>query len=304
MSTKPKLRTRREIVLPAKTGSIVVTFRTRKHKGAIKNTRKVFVPRGAEQVNVRLKRGTTNGTRRTVAAPKKKTVNAKPNLPARSKANSAMKKPAAVAKITSVAKTLSVAKRQQFSEPLPAKVLRTMYACTVDKQDPRDGLKGIFYDSHNGNVVATDAHVLVCLPAQIKTERIEDKKGTFITANFPKYLAVIPPATDLSWTHISNIRTEAWAKQLKDAIARPPKGERTFVLYKNPISRYKLVLDAKILLKVLNFFAASGCDKFTTFSHDEARPLVLRNDANPGHLALVAPVGNVERFKRASVLSI
>jgi hypothetical protein len=56
MATKPKLRTRREIVLPARTGSIVVTFRTRKRKGAIKNTRKVVVPRGAEQVNVRLRK--------------------------------------------------------------------------------------------------------------------------------------------------------------------------------------------------------------------------------------------------------
>jgi hypothetical protein len=56
MSTKPKLRTRREIVLPAKTGSIVVTFRTRRHKGAIRNTRKVVVPRGAEQVNVKIRK--------------------------------------------------------------------------------------------------------------------------------------------------------------------------------------------------------------------------------------------------------
>ena len=56
MATKPKLRTRREFIIPAKAGSIVVTFRTRKYKGAIKNTRKVSVPRGAEQVNVKIRK--------------------------------------------------------------------------------------------------------------------------------------------------------------------------------------------------------------------------------------------------------
>jgi hypothetical protein len=67
MATKPKLRTRREIVLPAKTGSIVITFRTRKYRGAIKNTRKVHVPRGAEQVNVRIRK---TGKKKTVSKKK------------------------------------------------------------------------------------------------------------------------------------------------------------------------------------------------------------------------------------------
>lgn len=70
MATKPKLRTKREIILPARTGSIVVTFRVRKHKGAIKNTRKVSVPRGAEQVNVRIRK--TAATKKTVKKTSKK----------------------------------------------------------------------------------------------------------------------------------------------------------------------------------------------------------------------------------------
>jgi hypothetical protein len=62
--SRPVLRTRKEIILPAKAGSIVVSFRAKKRKGKVKNTRKVSVPRGAEQVAVRI--------RKTRATPKKK----------------------------------------------------------------------------------------------------------------------------------------------------------------------------------------------------------------------------------------
>lgn len=66
--TRPVLRTRKEIILPAKAGSIVVSFRARKRKGAVKNTRKVSVPRGAEQVAVRIRK--TRTTSKKVATKK------------------------------------------------------------------------------------------------------------------------------------------------------------------------------------------------------------------------------------------
>ncbi|MDR3134340.1 MAG: hypothetical protein LBU42_10060 [Prevotellaceae bacterium] len=289
MATRLKLRTKREIVLPAKTGSIVVTFRTRKHKGAIKNIRKVYVPRGAEQVNVRLKRGTVNGSRRTAATTKKTT--AKPAV-AKKKTVSHKPQPAVSSRPSTATIAPARAKQQTFSEPLPAAVLRAMYACTADKYDKHDGLKGIYYDKRNGNAVASDGKILVCLPAQINTERIMDKKGNIITANFPQYLHLIPPVADLSWTRISNVPTDAWAKLLKDVIARSPKGERVLVKY-GAIRRHTLTLDAKQLLKAVNFLAASGCKTVTAFSHDETHPLILRPvEGNPLHLALVMPVSD------------
>ena len=62
MATKPKIRNKKEVKVPTGSGSLVITFRTRKTKGAVKNTRKVLVPRAAAQVAVKFKKSTTKKT--------------------------------------------------------------------------------------------------------------------------------------------------------------------------------------------------------------------------------------------------
>ncbi|MDR0667634.1 MAG: hypothetical protein LBF90_03325 [Prevotellaceae bacterium] len=68
---KPVLKNKKEIVIPDGTESIVVSFRTIKRKGGIKNARKVVVPRAAAQAVIRLKKNrpatqTKSATKRAV----------------------------------------------------------------------------------------------------------------------------------------------------------------------------------------------------------------------------------------------
>jgi hypothetical protein len=54
--SKSVLKTKKVVKLPATAGSIVISFRAVKRKGAVKNTRKVSVPRRAEQVCVHIRK--------------------------------------------------------------------------------------------------------------------------------------------------------------------------------------------------------------------------------------------------------
>jgi hypothetical protein len=54
--SQPVLKKKKEIAIPAGTESVVVSFRTVKRKGGIKNARKVAVPRAAAQAVIKLKK--------------------------------------------------------------------------------------------------------------------------------------------------------------------------------------------------------------------------------------------------------
>jgi hypothetical protein len=69
--SKSVLKTKKVVKLPATTGSIVISFRAIKRKGAIKNTRKVSVPRRAEQVCVRIRKTRATTTRKMAGVNKK-----------------------------------------------------------------------------------------------------------------------------------------------------------------------------------------------------------------------------------------
>jgi hypothetical protein len=76
--SKPVLRTKKEIKLPANTGSIVISYRAVKRKGGTRNTRKVNVPRGAEQVAVRIKKTRTATPKKDHSVKKRAPKKAKP----------------------------------------------------------------------------------------------------------------------------------------------------------------------------------------------------------------------------------
>jgi hypothetical protein len=69
--SKSVLKTKKVVKLPATAGSIVISFRAVKRKGAVKNTRKVSVPRRAEQVCVHIRKTRATTPKTSVAKPKK-----------------------------------------------------------------------------------------------------------------------------------------------------------------------------------------------------------------------------------------
>jgi hypothetical protein len=69
--SKSVLKTKKVVKLPATAGSVVISFRAVKRKGAVKNTRKVSVPRRAEQVCVHIRKTRTTTTTKKTATNRK-----------------------------------------------------------------------------------------------------------------------------------------------------------------------------------------------------------------------------------------
>jgi len=53
---KPKLKNKKQVIVPKGTESVVITFRTVKRKGKIKGATKTTIPRTAQQVVVEMKK--------------------------------------------------------------------------------------------------------------------------------------------------------------------------------------------------------------------------------------------------------
>jgi hypothetical protein len=275
MASKPVLRTKREIVLPAKAGSIVVSFRARKHKGAIKNTRKVSVPRGAEQVNVRI--------RKTRALAAKKAAAVKKNVkPAVKKAAVKKVKPAVKKKSGGTSgsrfaakKKVEAAQVRTFTDNLPAKVLAAMFRCvSPPHRVDRIALKSVFFDKENGHIVASNERVLVCLPAKVSRMKLLNKDGREENdRKYPNYLQVIPRPEDALIKEDYDYST--WVGAIKKALASAKKYQKVLMQYDN--SQVKILLDPKELLLVLGFLKATGVSRFTVESKEETSAVVFRH---------------------------
>jgi hypothetical protein len=170
-----------------------------------------------------------------------------------------------------------------FSEPLPKGVLRSLYACTQKPEISR--LSGVFYDKKNGNVVASNATILVCLPAIVKSSRIVFKDAIFDSKiDYPDYLSIIPrPSNAL----IRETFSVSWGNVIEKALSSAEKGEPVFMSYNN--TKTKIIFDAKLLMKIIKFFRAVKVSAFTVESIGNAQPVVLRSVNHSMCLGLIMP---------------
>jgi hypothetical protein len=189
-----------------------------------------------------------------------------------------------------------------YAEPLPKKILQTLYACTsIDNEN----LKGIYFDKKHENVVASDNEILVCLPVKIKVDRVVDKNGKNLNVKYPNYLAIIPHKEDARvrytnfYTRFFGIDHNSWREKTKKAIAQTPKGHVTLMKYND---RYQeILLKAENLLKILNFLEVAGGYGYTFEATDNEHAALLRSNQNPAYLGMIIPFREYKRYKYFTV---
>jgi hypothetical protein len=168
----------------------------------------------------------------------------------------------------------------------------------ADEDELRPIMQGIYYDAKNQTKVATDAHVLVVVPAKIKGESrvVNPKTGQVVEGNFPQYPSVIPTNFIVADVDIQDLADKA------NGVARANRFVQNFrntskIGVKIKYDGKEIQLDPSVLLKGLVALLQTG-SKNVRVELPEAydRVVIFRDCDVKCKFALIMPVMSMSRY--------